>query len=97
MNLHAATILNNEAIDLSGTFIRRTNLTGVNLENADLSGADCSHAIFHGANLTDANLNGTILKGADLTNVVGLTREQLSLAVIDKTTILPSYLALVIG
>ncbi len=92
MNLHTATVRYDEALDLSGTFIRRTNLSGVNLQHADLSGADCTNAVFRGANLTNANLRGTILKGADLTGVVGLTSEQLAQAVTDNSTILPSYL-----
>jgi uncharacterized protein YjbI with pentapeptide repeats len=92
MNLHAATVLYDEAIDLSGTFIRRTNLSGVNLQHADLSGADCTNAIFRGAKLTGANLKGTILKGADLTGVIGLTSEQIAMAIVDRDTILPSYL-----
>ena len=93
MNFHAANILYDEAIDLSGTFIRRTNLSGVNLQYADLSGADCTNAIFRGANLTGANLKGAMLKGADFSGVVGLTREQIMEAITDKNTILPSYLA----
>ncbi len=92
MNFHTATLLYDEAIDLSGTFIRRTNLSGVNLQQADLSGADCTNATFRGANLTGANLKGAILKGADFTGVVGLTLEQITQATIDKNTILPSYL-----
>jgi uncharacterized protein YjbI with pentapeptide repeats len=94
MNLQAATTPYDEAIDLSGTFIRRTNLSGVNLQHADLSGADCTNANFRGANLTYAKLKGAILKGADLTGVIGLTREQIADAVVDKNTVLPSYLAL---
>ena len=38
-------------------------------------------------------LKGTILIGADLTDVRNLTREQLSEAIIDKATKLPSYLS----
>ncbi len=93
MNIQAAVTLFEEALDLSGTFIRRTNLNGVNLQNADLSGADCTNATFRGANFTNANLRGTVLKGADLTDAIGLTDEQLARAVVDKTTILPSYLS----
>jgi uncharacterized protein YjbI with pentapeptide repeats len=93
MNLHVATIPDKEAIDLSGTFIRRTNLNGVNLQNANLSDADCSNATFVGANFSGANLNGTVLKGADLTNAIGLTMRQISEAVTDDRTMLPDYLA----
>jgi uncharacterized protein YjbI with pentapeptide repeats len=79
-------------LDLSGTFIRRAELSHANLERADLSKADCTNAIFRGANFKDAILDGTILKGADLTDALNLTREQIAKAVIDKRTILPSYL-----
>ena len=79
-------------LDLSNTFIRRTNLSYANLQRADLSNADCTNAIFRGANFKDAILEGTILKGADLTDALNLTREQIAKAVIDKKTILPAYL-----
>jgi uncharacterized protein YjbI with pentapeptide repeats len=93
MNIQAAATRFEESLDLSGTFIRRTNLNGVNLQNADLSAADCSNATFRGANFTNANLRGTVLKGADLTDVIGLTKEQLAQAFTDKATVLPRYLS----
>lgn len=64
-------------LDLSGAFIRRTNLSGVNFENADLRGADCTAAIFRGANFRNARLDGTILRAADLTDAINLTDKQL--------------------
>ena len=79
-------------LDLSGTFIRRTDFSNANLEGADLSHADCTNAIFRGANFKDAVLEGTILRGADFTGAANLTREQIAVAVVDKTTILPEYL-----
>lgn len=79
-------------IDLSHTFIRRTDLSGANLKRANFSNADCTNAIFQGANFKDAILEGTILKGADLSETRNLTSEQLSRAIIDETTILPTYL-----
>jgi uncharacterized protein YjbI with pentapeptide repeats len=79
-------------LDLSGTFIRRTDLSHANLERADLSNADCTNAIFRGANFKDAILDGTILRGADLTDAINLTQEQLAKAVLDNATRLPSYL-----
>lgn len=79
-------------LDLSGTFIRRADLSHANLERADLSMADCMNANFKGANFKDAILEGTILKGADLTDALNLTREQIAKAIIDKRTILPAYL-----
>lgn len=80
------------ALDLSETFIRRTDLSEANLRHADLSKADCTRAIFRGADFEGAILEGTILKGADLSNARNLTVEQISKAVIDKDTILPAYL-----
>ncbi|MCQ4188822.1 pentapeptide repeat-containing protein [Methylocystis suflitae] len=80
-------------IDLSGTFIRRTDLSNADLEGADLRGADCAFVNFRGANLRDAMLDGTNLKGADLTGVRNLTRAQIARAIIDDQTILPSALA----
>lgn len=79
-------------IDLSGTFIRRTDLSGANLEGANLSRADCKNVNFRAVNFKDTNLEGTNLIGADLTDARNLTREQLAMAIIDETTILPSYL-----
>lgn len=79
-------------IDLSRTFIRRTDFSGANLEAANLSYADCQNAIFRRLNFKNANLSGTNLKGADLSDARNLTRGQLRLAIIDETTILPAYL-----
>ena len=79
-------------VDLSRTFIRRTDLSGANLEGANLSYADSKNANFRGANFKDAILDGTVLIGADLSDVRNLTREQLAKAVIDETTILPAGL-----
>jgi uncharacterized protein YjbI with pentapeptide repeats len=79
-------------IDLSRTFIRRTDLSNANLEGANLSYADCQNAIFRRVNFKDANLEGTILRGADLSDSFNLTRAQLDKAIIDETTILPAYL-----
>ncbi|MGH6796372.1 MAG: pentapeptide repeat-containing protein [Methylocella sp.] len=79
-------------IDLSRTFIRRTDLSDANLEGANLSYADCQNAIFRRVNFKRANLEGTNLKGADLSDARNLTREQLNKAIIDETTILPAYL-----
>lgn len=80
-------------IDLSGAFIRRTDLSNANLEAANLSGADCTNVNFRGANMHNAILDGTILKGADLTGVRNLTHAQIARAIIDDQTILPAELA----
>jgi len=62
------------------------------LERANLSRADFRFVDFTGANLTDTNFKGTKLQGAILTDVQGLTWDQLDQAIIDETTILPDYL-----
>ncbi|WP_158811541.1 pentapeptide repeat-containing protein [Beijerinckia sp. L45] len=79
-------------IDLSRTFIRRTDFSGANLGGANLSHADCENAIFRRVNFKDAVLDGTNLKGADLTDAQNLTRLQIEKAITDVTTILPVYL-----
>lgn len=80
-------------LDLSGAFIRRTDLSNADLEAANLSGADCTNVIFRGANMRGAILDGTILKGADLTGVRNLTKAQVARAIVDERTILPFDLA----
>ena len=77
-------------LDLSGAKVRRTNLSQTNLTHANLSHADLTGANLRGANLAGAILTGTILRGADLSGVINLTKEQLAVAVIDDTTILPA-------
>lgn len=79
-------------LDIHGAFVRRTNLSGASLRHANLSGADASGANFEGADFHKANLDGTILSGANLSGARNLTLEQLSKAVIDRHTLLPSYI-----
>lgn len=79
-------------LDLSGTFIRRTDLSGTNLENANFAKADCTNVNFRGANFRNANLDGTILRGADLRGARNLTRQQLARAILDEATLLPDGL-----
>lgn len=79
-------------LDMHGAFVRRTNLSGANLRGANLEHADASGADFRGADFENANLTGTVLKGADLTGAKNLTPEQVRSAIIDDTTLLPSYL-----
>ena len=71
-----------EGADLSGAQLESTNF-----EDAGLQTANLSRAVLKGANLNRADL-----RGANLRYVVGLTREQLEPALIDKKTLLPSYL-----
>lgn len=81
-NLNMATLRGanlNDGADLSGT-----TLEGANLQDANLAGADLTGANLHGANLTGADL-----RRADLRGALGLTREQLSGARLDRQTRLP--------
>jgi uncharacterized protein YjbI with pentapeptide repeats len=79
-------------LDIHGAFVRRTDLSGASLRGANMAGADATNAVFRDADFKDAILEGTILRGADLTGPKNLTLEQLSSAVIDAHTILPSYI-----
>jgi uncharacterized protein YjbI with pentapeptide repeats len=79
-------------LDLSGAKVQRTNLSHANLTRANLSYADLTGANLRGANLAGAILTGTILREADLREVRNLTKEQLAVAVVDDTTILPPNL-----
>ena len=93
MNEHVRTAKHRVySLDLSDTFIRRTDWSNANLEGADFSRADCAYADFRGANFKDAILDNTNLRGANLEGAINLTREQLAKAIADKTTILPEYL-----
>ncbi|MFJ4687033.1 pentapeptide repeat-containing protein [Streptomyces sp. NPDC088789] len=79
--------------DLTGvtfhdTDLRFALLDGTELDGATLRGTDLSHA-----NLKGASLRGADLRGADLSGVTNLTREQISSARIDGTTILPAGLS----
>lgn len=72
-------------INLSGVFLCRAHFRNAKLMNANFSDANLFNADLTGADLTDANLTGASLKGcclryAVLTNAVGLTPEQLSVA-----------------
>jgi len=53
---------------------------------------DATNAVFRGADFEGALLDGAILRGADLTGAKNLTLEQLSSAVIDGQTLLPTYI-----
>jgi uncharacterized protein YjbI with pentapeptide repeats len=79
-------------LDIHGAFVRRTNLSGTSLRGANLADADATNAIFRDADFEGAVLSGTILRGADLTGARNLSIEQLSQAIIDDRTILPSYI-----
>ena len=93
-SLRPGTIVPNDGkpINLSRAFIRRTNLDKGNFENFILAQADLTGATARGADFKDADLTGAILRGVDFTGAHNLTYEQLRVAVIDDTTILPDYI-----
>ena len=83
--------------NLSGASLSDVNLNAANLAGADLIGvnldnANLTDAILLSANLTGANLLFANLTGADFRYTKGLTWEQISKAIIDKTTKLPPEL-----
>ena len=77
-------------LDVHGAFLRHTDFSNANLEDANLSGADFTNARFRGANFKNANLAATILRGADLTGATNLAEDQLRAAIIDDRTLLPA-------
>ena len=79
-------------LDLHGAFVRRTDLSGASLRGANMAKVDATNAILRDADFQGALLDGAILKGADLTGAKNLTLEQLSSAVIDDQTALPTYI-----
>ena len=79
-------------LDIHGAFVRRTDLSRASLRGANLTRADATNAILRDVDLDGAVLRGTILRGADLTGAKNLTVKQLSEAVIDEHTILPTYI-----
>jgi uncharacterized protein YjbI with pentapeptide repeats len=82
---------------VKGWFLH-ADLEGADFYGCDLSGSDFGRryselgeppfppAILTNARFTKAKLTRTILRGVDLSTVVGLTREQLSEAIIDENT-----------
>ena len=83
---HASTL------DLHGAFVRRTDLSGASLRGANMTKLDATNAVFRGADFEGALLDGAILRGADLAGAKNLTLEQLSSAIIDDRTALPTYI-----
>ena len=66
--------------------LREANLTGANLSEAELIEAGLSGADLTKANLSGAALSKADLSGVNLTEVIGLTPQQLETAIIDETT-----------
>ncbi len=72
--------------DLSGAHLAGANLAGADLTAANLAHADLRAADLREANLLVTDLNKTLLAGANLCQARNLTPEQISKAIIDKTT-----------
>ena len=70
---------------LSGAYLIDADLSGADLSDANLSGANLSGADLSGANLSDANLSDADLNSVKLSNLNGLTEEQLKKAKLCKT------------
>jgi len=83
--------------DFTGTDLREAYMVGAYFIEADFTGADLRGAGLIGAELDGANLSGANLRRANLnraslSDVVGLTWEQIAEANIDETTKLPPEL-----
>jgi Pentapeptide repeats (8 copies) len=89
-------IANLQGVNLSGADLSGTNFFGAALQDAKLRGAKLGMADFLNSktapNFTSAHLDRADLRGVDLSQVIGLTRDQMKSAKIDATTILPPYL-----
>ena len=79
-------------LDIHGASVRGTRFDRANLTNADLTRANATNASFRGADFAGAKLTGTVLYGADLTDALNLTEEQLIEALLDENTVLPRYI-----
>jgi len=91
-----------ESADLAQFNLRDAKFYGVDLKKANLSHADLLGAKFGCRSVADsfdvftdlagANLEDSDLRGVDLRDSLGLTREQIDTACTDSTTKLPDYL-----
>ncbi len=82
---HDELMLVGRGMDMSGLVLANADLAGMDLSIAFLNGAD-----LRGANLRRTNLSGTVLAGANLSDVEGLTPQQLVNACGDDYTKLPA-------
>lgn len=78
--------------DLFRAWLQEANLVGAQLQGAYLVEAHLQKADLRRAQLQRADLRGANLQGANLSNVRGLTWEQVNSASTDRTTRLPKYL-----
>jgi uncharacterized protein YjbI with pentapeptide repeats len=97
-NLQGATLVkaNLQEAMFGAANLQNAMFAEANLQSAELSGADLQDAILAGANLQKAHLYSAKLRGAylgeadlkgvDLSETIGLTQEQLSLANCDEKT-----------
>jgi uncharacterized protein YjbI with pentapeptide repeats len=90
--LKSKDVAQTRTLDLHGAFVRRTDLSGASLRGANMTNVDATSASFRGADFEGALLDGAILRGADLTGAKNLTLEQLSHAIVDSQTVLPTYI-----
>lgn len=90
LDLHATNLAKAHLpfVHLESAFLYDCNLESALLVQAHLQGAWLARS-----NLKYANLDGAYLGGADLTDAVGLTEEQLRHARLDEKTVLPPQLS----
>jgi Pentapeptide repeats (8 copies) len=76
-----------------GSALRKSRLAKANLSEADLSRADLTGADLTGVDFDHAALTGTILDGADLSDAISMTQQQLDSARGNDDTRLPHRLS----
>lgn len=81
-----------ERVDFRDAHLEGARLGLACAEGANFQAAYLERAYFVGTHLEGADLQAAHLEGADLTNAVSLTREQIAQATIDECTRLPDYL-----
>lgn len=81
---------------LKKAYFDEADLRGANFMRADLQEADLTKALLIGADLVGANLSDANIEGADLTNVTGLTLEQLKTTYGYGKATLPDHLKLAV-
>ncbi|MBN2090817.1 pentapeptide repeat-containing protein [candidate division KSB1 bacterium] len=88
-NMHLVKFNNADlsAINFKGADLRQANFRGTKLYKYGVAEGGWICPDFSGANLTQADFSGV-----DLTSCIGLTKEQIEKARIDKNTKLPDYL-----
>lgn len=102
-------ILNLSHASFQNAGLQHASFLNTSLTNADFSNAELAHTRFNGADLSEANLSrldltgvdfsqaildNTDLSGSDLSEVKNITQEQLSAALGDEETSLPSHMTI---